>query len=158
PARAPATRARCRGEGGGRMRPEPERGVDVFAPGGLEELVARAERDAQASAELDLVADLVAASELARGALVARPAPRLAGERPAQLARSWWLAAAASILFVVALSLWFARHAGPAPLHELAERGAPRYVEADLRGNEEPEYLPFPQAMTRYTAGDYAGA
>src|SRR5262249_41640353 len=92
------------------------------------------------------------------GALVARPAPRLAGERPAQLARSWWLAAAASVLFVAALSLWFARRAAPVPLRELAERTAPRYVEANLRGNEEPEYVPFPKAMMRYTAGDYAGA
>ena len=132
------------------MKSAAERPEDAFTADGIEQLLARAEREPAASAELDFLADLVAAAELAHLAPPARV-------RPTLLARQWLLAVAASALFVGALALWFVRREH-GPLSRLAEHDAPRYVAAELRDPERPRDEAFPHAMERYAARDWAGA
>lgn len=131
-----------------KLRPDP------FEPEGLESLLERAECDAEASAELDFLADVAAA--------VAREHARAAGPvrapqaEPRFLVRPWILAAAASVLFLVALGAWLARDRAPRGL-QVSAREAPRYLASELRASD-PSITCFPAAMEAYVRGDWAAA
>ena len=130
---------------------------DLFDPEGLERALARAEQDPRASEELDFVADLVAAAELERKHL-ARP-PERAVEQAPLLGRPWILAAAASVLFLLALGAWFLSRDGERrTLQSLALADPPRFVAAELRDPEASLADAFAAAMEPYTRGDWAGA
>jgi len=126
--------------------------LDPLEPADLARLLARAETDPRASEELDLWADVAAAAELERERLQpARPAAAI-------IRRPWLVPLAASILFAVALGLWFARRAAPGGAARLAElRRAPPYVVAELRAPGDPPEA-FQTAMSAYSNGDWPSA
>jgi hypothetical protein len=131
-------------------------GTDLFDRDGLERALERAERDPHASAELDFLADLVAAAELERARL-ARPAP--AAETPRYIVRPWILAAAASVLFVLALGAWlFSRDGERRTLRALAAAAPPRFVAAELRDPEATGEDGFARAMEPYARSDWTAA
>ena len=125
-----------------------ERGSQHF-----ERFLERAEREPAASAELDFLADLVAAAELEREELersLGRPA--LARRPGRKLA---WLAAAAALF----LAGWFVLGRDGAPrTRDVAERAAPRYIASELRAQDSPLAQQFARAMEPYARGDYASA
>ncbi|HEX6885879.1 MAG TPA: hypothetical protein VF530_21065 [Planctomycetota bacterium] len=132
------------------MKPEPTHD-DALAPERLARLAERAEHDPSASAELDFLADLAAGLELtrARQAAPARPpAPRF-------LVRPWLPAAAASLLFLLALGAWLLRDDRHTD-QRFAAREAPPYLASELRGAEAPSG--FAAAMEPYTRGDWPAA
>lgn len=132
-------------------------GTDLFDRDGLERALERAERDPHASAELDFLADLVAAAELERARLARRPAP--ATETPRHLVRPWILAAAASVLFVLALGAWFLSEGGEGrTLQSLAAAAPPRFVAAELRDPDAPADEGFERAMEPYVRADWTAA
>ena len=135
------------------MKPAPEsEPFEPFDAEGLEQLVARAERDPAASAELDFLADVVAAAELERARLTLRPAPP-ARVRPL---RTWLVPAVASVLFLFALGLWYANSQRRAS--RALELGAPRYVESEVRGGDDELGAAFERAMEPYARGDWRAA
>lgn len=138
------------------MKPEPDLSTDLFEADGLERLLERAERDPAASAELDLLADLVAAAEFERAHLTLRRAPP--EDRRTLPLRSWILAAAASVLFLFALGLWYFGAEPGSAERALAALAAPRYVAAELRGENEVLSAAFARAMEPYAHGDWAAA
>lgn len=132
------------------MKPEPSRD-DALAPERLARLAERAEHDPAASAELDFLADLAAGLERARARQVAPahpPAPRF-------LVRPWLPAAAASLLFLLALGAWLLSDDGRAT-QRLAGRAAPPYLASELRGAETPPG--FAAAMECYSRGEWPAA
>jgi len=132
----------------------PERD-DVFEERGFERLLERAERDPAASQELDLLADLVAAAELERARLSRAPEPVSA--LPGLFARPWVFAAAASLLFLFALGLWFVRGGAVRP-SALAVLTPPAFVAGTLRDPEAAKDAAFLGAMEPYGAGDWPAA
>ena len=127
-------------------------------PEDLERLLERAERDPAASAELDFLADLVAAVELERPLLEAE---LVAAERRARVQRPpWiWIAVAAALLVAAGLAFWLRTGQGqPARPRDLALCEAPRYIPALLRSPEVADQEAFPRAMEPYTRGDFAAA
>lgn len=132
------------------MKPEPSHD-DALAPERLARLAERAEHDPSAAAELDFLADLVAGLERTRARQAAAappPAPRF-------LVRPWLPAAAASLLFLLALGAWLLSDDGRAT-QRLAGREAPPYLASELRGAEAPSG--FAAAMEPYTRGDWPAA
>ena len=118
----------------------------------FERFLERAERDPAASAELDFLADLVAAAELEKQALeraLPRPAP---ARRPGR--KLVWLAAAAAVF----LAGWFLRRDEAPRTRVVAERAAPRYIASELRGEDASLAQEFARAMEPYARGDFAGA
>ncbi|NOT29710.1 MAG: hypothetical protein HOP15_04580, partial [Planctomycetes bacterium] len=136
------------------MKSESDLSPDLFEADGLERLLERAERDPAASAELDLLADLVAAAEFERAHLTLRRAP----PEDRRTLRSWILAAAASVLFLFALGLWYFGAKPGSAERALAALAAPRYVAAELRGENEALSTAFARAMEPYARGDWAAA
>jgi tetratricopeptide (TPR) repeat protein len=131
--------------------------LDPLDPRDLERLLERAEREPEASAELDLVADLVAAAELQRAALTRAPRPAASAHTP----RRWILAAAASVLFLVAVGLWYSgreRAGTQRGAQRLVAAEAPRYLVSELRAPGEPDALGFEAAMEPYVRADWAAA
>jgi len=129
---------------------------DLFEPDDLERALERAEHDPRASEELDFVADLVAAAELERAHL-ARP-PQPAREAPRYLVRPWILAAAASVLFVLALGAWLFTRGERSSLQSLASAEPPRFVAAELRDPDVSAREEFARAMEPYARGEWAAA
>ena len=138
------------------MRSESELPPDVFDADGLERVLECAERDPAASEELDLVTDIVAAAELERARLSLRRAPAAAAS--ALPFPSWTLAAAASVLFALALGLWYFRSGGERASRSLASLAAPRYVAVELRGDDPTLAEDFARAMEPYARGDWRGS
>ncbi len=138
------------------MKPTPEPASELFDPAGLEALLARTEHDPAASRELDFLADVVAAAELERARLTLRRAPSAPALRLPR--RSWILAAAASVLFVFALGLWYFRGPRDGTRRALAELAAPRYLASELRGGDEVLGEVFARAMEPYARADWAAA
>lgn len=120
---------------------------DVFEERGFERLLERAERDMAASQELDLLADLVAAAELEKARLQRAPEP--ASALPGLLARPWIFAAAASLLFLFAMGLWFARARAVRPA-ALAVLTPPAFVHGTLRAPDATLDEVFARAMEPY--------
>lgn len=137
------------------MKPDPELPTEPFTADGLERLLERAEHDAAASEELDLLCDVAAAAELERGRL-ARP---LEPRPPALLGRQWLLAVAATVLFALVLAVWYLgqERAGPRA-RDLARTEPPVYVASELRAPGEERADAFERAMERYAAGEYERA
>ena len=134
------------------MKPE----ADLFDRDGLESALSRAERDPQASEELDFLADLVAAAELERVRLARQP--QEAEEPPRYLVRPWILAAAASVLFVLALGAWlFTRGERRSPLSAAAS-SPPPFVAAELRDPDAARNEGFARAMEPYVRADWTAA
>lgn len=129
---------------------------DLFDRDGLERVLARAENEPRASEELDFLADLVAAAELERARLARQPAP--ATEAPRYLVRPWLLAAAASVLFVLALGAWILTRGERRSLESLASAAPPRFVAAELRDPDESSRDGFERAMEPYACGEWAVA
>ncbi len=135
------------------MKPD----ADLFDRDGIERLLERAERDPGASEELDFLADLVAAAELERGRLARKAAPPRRAKH--SLARPWILAAAASVLFLLALGAWFLGQGGERPaLRLLAAGEPPRFVASELRDPGATLDGDFSRAMEPYVRADWSAA
>lgn len=135
------------------MKSEP----DLFDRDGFERVLEGAERDPAASAELDFLADLVAAAELERARLARRSAA--VRDPPRFLVRPWILALAASVLLLTALGVWFfGREGEPRALLGLAAGQPPRYVAAQLRDPGTPRDDGFARAMEPYVRADWRAA
>jgi hypothetical protein len=117
----------------------------------IDQLLEQAERDPEASAELEFLASVAAAAELVRassGGLAHRPA------EPRRAVRPRILAAVASVLLV--LGAWFLReHTRPVNLARIVAE-APPYVASELRGDGRER--DFAKAMEPYAHGDWNGA
>jgi tetratricopeptide (TPR) repeat protein len=134
------------------MKPD----VDLFDRDGIERLLDAAERDPRASEELDFLADLVAAAELERGRLARKAAPLRAARR--SLSRPWLLAAAASVLLLLALGAWLLARGGERPTHSLAAGEPPRFVASELRDPDSARDGEFARAMEPYVRADWTTA
>ena len=133
------------------MKPE----ADLFDRDGLEPALEHAERDPRASAQLDFLADLVAAAELERTRLARPPRP----EAPQYIVRPWILAAAASVLFVLALGAWlFTRGTPRRSLQALADPAPPHFVAGELRDPDATSVEEFARAMEPYVRAEWASA
>lgn len=134
------------------MKPD----ADLFDRDGIERLVEAAERAPAASEELDFLADVVAAAELERARLARRAAPLR--KASSIWGRSWMLAAAASVLFILALGAWFLGHDGRGPaLRSLATLEPPRFVASELR-DPDSALDGFARAMEPYVRADWQAA
>lgn len=128
---------------------------DAFEPEGLEKLLERAERDPVASAELDFLADVAAAVELE---CVRTTGPVHAPVAEPRLPVRWWiLAAAASVLFLLALGTWLAQDRALRRGLQVTARDAPRYVASELRTPDHTDTC-FPRAMEPYARADWDAA
>jgi tetratricopeptide (TPR) repeat protein len=134
------------------MKPE----TDLFDRDGLESALTRAEGDPHASEELDFLADLVAAAELERARL-ARPLEETP-EPPRYLVRPWILAAAASVLFVLALGAWFFTKGERRSPLSAAASAPPPFVAAELRDPDAASNEGFARAMEPYVRADWTAA
>lgn len=120
---------------------------DPLDEGRIDELLARAEHDPEASRELDFLADLVAAAEQADLHVPARPRPR-----PRRLV----LAAGAAAL--VLCTLWALLRSGDArPDARTAWRTPPPFVATELRAPA-PLASELATALEPYGRADWAGA
>lgn len=124
---------------------------DFPATDELEALLARAETDPEASRELDFLADVCAAAERL-GTRASAPAAPL----PGLFARAWLIPAAASLLFALALGLWFARR-GADPRTALAHGAPPIFVPSELRGDDGLA-AEFARAMEPYVRAEWSAA
>ncbi len=140
--------------------PRGELSEELFDEHGFERLLERAEREPAASAELDFLADVVAAAELERVRLGLRPAPAPGPvQRPVRrLTRAWLVTAAAALLLGLALGLWFLRGGDGGRERALAALVPPTYVASELRGANEDLAAGFARAMEPYTRAEWPAA
>jgi tetratricopeptide (TPR) repeat protein len=140
--------------------PHGELSAELFDEHGLERLLERAEREPAASAELDFLADIVAAAELERARLCLRPAPAVSPLRqPARRpTHAWLLTAAAALLLGLALGLWFLRGGDEGRERALAALVPPTYVAGELRGADEDLAAEFARAMEPYARAEWPAA
>lgn len=138
-----------------------ERPEDPFEEQGLERLLMRAERDPEASARLDFLADVVAAAELERASLARDLPEERAPARRSPRSISWLLLAAVAGLLAVLWLAWPGDARRDPRL--LAGREAPRYLPSELRAPGPDELSDrigsaFAEAMEPYGHGDWNGA
>jgi hypothetical protein len=131
------------------------RGPELFDADGLESWLARAEREPSASEELDFLADLVAAAELERARLARGPVT--VADAPPRPGRLRLFAAAAAVLLLSSLGVWWLR-IRPDREGRLAANDPPRYVAAELRAPGEPGDGAFERAMEPYGRSQWSEA